>query len=81
MLARALVVDPHSKSTKTTLTDYITDIVEYTFTHYDDKHLLDVIMGFLVELFFDVSDIKANVEDILDVLTRARIIVRQCQAS
>lgn len=80
-LARALEVAPRHKSFKDKLIDYIGDIVEYAYTHCDDKPLLDTIMRFLVELFFDIGGINADVDDILDVLTRARIFVRQCQES
>jgi hypothetical protein len=80
-LARALEVVPNHKSTKDKLIECVGDIVEYTFTHCDDKPMLDVIMRFLVELFFDIGGINADVDDILDVLTRARIIVRQCHDS
>lgn len=78
-LQSLLEIDPKNNGHKQKLVNFIGDIVEYTFTHCEDKPLLKVIMHFLVEVFFNIAEINnENMEDILDVLTRARILVREC---
>jgi hypothetical protein len=78
-LQSLLEVDPKNNGYKQKLVHFIGDVVEYTFMHCEDKPLLKVIMNFLVEVFFNIAELNnENMDDILDILTRARILVREC---
>lgn len=78
LLAMTLALQPSNNKIKLKLIENIIDIVEFARFNCDDANLMTAILHFLVELFFNIAVIQHD--EILDVLARAKIIVRNLQA-
>lgn len=77
-LVKELETDVSNDRVKEQLVTIINNIVQYACVNCDNKHMLMVVMQFLVTLFYRVGELDYDsVETVLDALTMSRATIRE----
>jgi hypothetical protein len=77
-LVKELETDIDNDQVKEQLVNIINNILQYACVNCEDRHMLMVVMQFLVTLFYRVGELDYDsVENVLDALTMSRATIRE----